>query len=58
MGRFDTRREKKFCEECGSRFELECPACIAGIPIGKKFCGECGYDLSQSTEAAPLNENE
>ncbi|MEE9609978.1 MAG: AAA family ATPase, partial [Desulfatiglandales bacterium] len=55
---FENREGVKFCEECGAKFELECPACKANIPLGKKFCGECGYDLSKSTEAASLKENE
>ncbi len=35
----------KFCEECGAKFEIVCPACEAKIPVGKKFCGECGGKL-------------
>ncbi|MBW2633989.1 MAG: AAA family ATPase, partial [Deltaproteobacteria bacterium] len=38
--------------------EVECPACKANIPIGRKFCGECGYALSESTEAAFPKESE
>jgi len=37
----------KFCEECGAKMELICPACKAIIPIGRKFCGECGHDLTK-----------
>jgi len=55
---FDNREGVKFCEECGAKFELECPACTANIPLGRRFCGECGYDLSKSTKAAALKENE
>jgi class 3 adenylate cyclase/tetratricopeptide (TPR) repeat protein len=55
---FENREGVKFCEECGAEFELECPACKANIPLERKFCGECGYDLSKSTEAASLKENE
>ena len=29
---FDNREGVKFCEECGSEFEFECPACKANIP--------------------------
>jgi len=55
---FENRESVKFCEECGVKFELECPACKANIPLERKFCGDCGYDLSKSTEAAALKENE
>ena len=55
--RFENRAEVNFCEECGTKIELVCPACKANIPIERKFCGECGYELSKSTEAAPLKEN-
>jgi hypothetical protein len=40
----------KFCEECGAKFEFECPACKANIPLGRKFCGECGYKLKPDKE--------
>ena len=56
--RFENREEVKFCEECGAKIELVCPACKGNLPLGRKFCGECGYDLSKSTEAASLKENE
>jgi class 3 adenylate cyclase/tetratricopeptide (TPR) repeat protein len=55
---FENREGLKFCEECGAKFELECPACKANIPLGRKFCGECGYNLSKSTAAVFLKENE
>jgi class 3 adenylate cyclase/tetratricopeptide (TPR) repeat protein len=55
---FENREGVKFCEQCGAKFELECPACKANIPPGSKFCGECGYNLSKSTEPAPLPANE
>jgi hypothetical protein len=55
---FENREGINFCEECGAQFDLECPACKAGIPLERKFCGECGYDLSNSTEVTSLKENE
>ena len=47
---FDNREEAKFCEECGAKFELECPACNAIIPIGRKFCGDCGEKIAEPLE--------
>jgi class 3 adenylate cyclase len=47
---FDNREEVKFCEECGAKFELECPACNAIIPIGRKFCGDCGEKIAETSE--------
>ena len=55
---FENRKGVDFCEECGAKLELECPNCEAKIPLGRKFCGKCGYDLSESTETAPLQEIE
>ena len=47
---FDNREGVRFCEECGAKFELECPACKGNIPLGSKFCGECGYTLIPDSE--------
>jgi len=55
---FENREGVKFCEECGAKIELVCPACKANIPLERKFCGECGYDFSKSTETVALKENE
>jgi class 3 adenylate cyclase/tetratricopeptide (TPR) repeat protein len=51
---FDNREGVNFCEECGAKFEIECPACAAHIPIGRKFCGGCGYNLSEPEETTHL----
>ncbi len=42
---FDNREDVIFCEECGAKFEIQCPGCQAKIPLGKKFCGKCGLNL-------------
>jgi len=55
---FDNREGVRFCEECGTKFELKCPSCKANIPIGRKFCGQCGHELSVSPETEPLKDNE
>src|SRR5512139_1875347 len=43
---FENREGIKFCEKCGLKMELVCPACGAKIPPDRQFCGECGHDLS------------
>jgi len=48
---FENRDGVKFCEECGTKFELECPACKAIIPLSSIFCGECGRKLTAAAEA-------
>ena len=48
---FDNRGGVKFCEKCGVRMELICPACGAKIPPDRQFCGECGLALSQGPDS-------
>ena len=31
---FDNREGVRFCEDCGAKFEIECPTCKAAIPLG------------------------
>jgi class 3 adenylate cyclase/tetratricopeptide (TPR) repeat protein len=50
---FENREEAKFCNECGSKFELTCPECGATNRGGSKFCDECGSKLSLPVEKAP-----
>ena len=38
-----------FCRECGSKFQLSCPECSAGILSSDKFCGKCGHPLEKHT---------
>src|SRR5512139_861798 len=45
---FENREGIKFCEKCGLKMELVCPACGAKIPPDRQFCGECGHDLTPS----------
>jgi len=33
----DNREGVKFCEECGAKLELQCPACKAKIPLWLQF---------------------
>src|SRR5690242_11182939 len=39
-----------FCEQCGRKLELLCPACQAAVSAGARFCRKCGTSLS----AAPV----
>jgi class 3 adenylate cyclase/tetratricopeptide (TPR) repeat protein len=53
--RSDNREGVKFCEECGTQLELECPACKAKLPLDKKFCGECGHALKERQEIPAID---
>ncbi len=44
--RFENREGVRFCEECGAKLEVICPACGTSIPPGRKFCGACGQLLA------------
>ncbi len=55
---FENREEAKFCKKCGNKLEPLCPSCGHPCQVDNIFCDECGHDLGQSTEAAPLKENE
>lgn len=35
----------KFCSQCGTALEIECPKCKAKLTAGTKFCPECGEKL-------------
>ena len=50
---FENREGAKFCNECGSEFELTCPKCGATNRVGSKFCDECGSNLNLPVEQAP-----
>ena len=41
----------KFCNECGQKLTLVCPACKAVNQPGSKFCGDCGHNLSLPSES-------
>ena len=47
---FENREAVKFCEQCGTKLELECPSCSAKLPLDRKFCGECGHDLTAMSQ--------
>jgi class 3 adenylate cyclase len=43
--------DSAFCEQCGRKLELLCPACKAPLSSGARFCKRCGASLSAA--AAP-----
>lgn len=43
----------KFCQECGSPFQLRCSGCGAALPTTAKFCIECGRASAHSTTLTP-----
>ena len=48
----DNSPTARFCEECGQRLQVVCPACgFAAAPVAK-FCAECGQRLG--TAALPV----
>jgi hypothetical protein len=42
----DNPADAAFCEQCGHRLELVCPACKAPVSAGARFCKKCGASLS------------
>ena len=52
---FENREGAKFCNECGSRFEITCTQCGVANRHGSKFCDECGHDLRESAETSPID---
>jgi ribosomal protein L40E len=38
----DNPADASFCEGCGSKLELACPACKAPVNPGARFCKRCG----------------
>jgi uncharacterized membrane protein YvbJ len=50
----DNPADAAFCEQCGRRLELVCPACQAPVSAGARFCKKCGASLdAASSRAAP-----
>jgi class 3 adenylate cyclase len=41
----ENREGAKFCEECGTRLELVCPACHTVLRLDAKFCDNCGTPI-------------
>jgi class 3 adenylate cyclase/predicted ATPase len=45
----ENRADSAFCEQCGRKLELLCPACTAPVGAGARFCRKCGTGLSTTT---------
>jgi ribosomal protein L40E len=41
----DNPSDASFCEGCGTKLELICPACKASVSPGARFCKKCGTAL-------------
>ena len=48
----DNSSTARFCEECGQRLQMACPACGFAMAPAAKFCAECGQRLD--TAAPPV----
>src|ERR1700737_1466194 len=45
--------DASFCEGCGAKLELSCPACKASVSPGARFCKKCGTAIGPPKAAAP-----
>ncbi|MFQ5946510.1 MAG: AAA family ATPase [Anaerolineae bacterium] len=43
----------KFCNACGTRFQVVCPACAHTNAPGSRFCNECGGALDEAAVSTP-----
>src|ERR1700745_472937 len=41
--------DSAFCEQCGRKLELLCPACKAPVTAAARFCRKCGTVLSANS---------
>jgi len=41
--------DSAFCEQCGRKLELLCPACKAPVSASVRFCRKCGTSLSATS---------
>jgi class 3 adenylate cyclase/tetratricopeptide (TPR) repeat protein len=41
-----------FCNACGAKLEVVCPACSQVNPPGSRFCNACGHNLAQPPASA------
>jgi ribosomal protein L40E len=49
----DNPSDASFCEECGAKLELICPACKASVSPEARFCRKCGTAIGSTKAAAP-----
>ena len=48
----DNPPDAAFCEQCGSKLELDCPACKAAVSRAARFCKKCGAAIAASASAS------
>ena len=48
----DNPADASFCESCGSKLELACPACKASLSLGARFCKKCGTAVGAARPAS------
>src|SRR5208282_1059190 len=48
----DNQADASFCESCGSKLELACPACKASLSLGARFCKKCGTAVGAARPAS------
>src|SRR5258708_10677875 len=44
----DNPSDASFCEGCGAKLELICPACKASVSPGARFCKKCGSSIGSA----------
>ncbi len=49
--RTENNDDALFCEQCGARLELSCPACGAPVNRGARFCRKCGKQVGEPATA-------
>ena len=49
---YDNPVGASFCEECGTKLELNCPACKASVSPGARFCKKCGTAIGPRKAAS------
>src|SRR5271170_5676737 len=48
----DNQADASFCESCGSKLELACPACKASLSLGARLCKKCGTAVGAARPAS------
>jgi class 3 adenylate cyclase/ribosomal protein L40E len=48
----DNPADASFCERCGAKLELVCPACNASVSPGALFCKKCGTAIGAAKPGA------
>src|SRR6516164_9210046 len=48
----ENQADSAFCEQCGRKLELLCPACKQPVSNSARFCRKCGTGLSAATDGS------